>query len=155
MIHCKSNRRSMDTEPVPVLSCASTRPCCIAKISIGHRLYDPLYINAPADSHVCAGLQCDGRLTRPPPWPTQRPSGLLLLRLTRPTAPAYDATAGSPVSNFIFTAVIINSAVDNYWPDASGDIHPSLFLLSHVVFVKEQVYLCLGLQYCLCRANYL
>ena len=131
------------------------RPLTVQQAGASRRPCGPIYINAPADSHVCADLQCDGRLTRPPPWPTRHPSGLLLLRLTRPTAPAYDATAGSPVINFSFTAVIINSVMDNYWSDASGDIHPSLFLLSHVVFVKEQVYLCLGLQYCLCRANYL
>ena len=128
------------------------RPLTVLQVGASCRPCGPIYINAPADSHVCAGLQCDGRLTRPPPWPTRRLSGLLLLRLTRPTAPAYDATAGSPVINFSFTTVIINSVMDNYWPNASGDIHPSLFLLSHVVFVKEQVYLCLGLQYCLCRA---
>jgi len=109
------------------------RPLTVQQVGASHRPCGPIYINAPADSHICAGLQGDGRLTRPPPWPTRRLSGLLLLRLTRLTAPAIDATAGSPVINFSFTAVIINSAVDNYWPDASGDIHPSLFLLSHVV----------------------
>ena len=80
----------------------------------------PIYINALADSHVCAGLQCDGRLTRPPPWPTQRPSGLLLLRLTCSSAPVYNTAADSSVRSrgrltvidFNLTAVIINSAKD-------------------------------------------
>ena len=114
------------------------RPLTVQQVGASRRPCGPIYINAPADSHVCAGLQCDGRLTRPPPWPTRRPSGLLLLRLTRPTAPAYDATAGSPVINFSFTAVIINSAVDNYWPDASGDIHPVYFIL-YIAFFKRAI----------------
>ena len=37
--------------------------------------------------------------------------------------------------NFSFTAVIINSVVDNYWPDALGDIRLKYILLAHV---KEQ-----------------
>ena len=50
-------------------------------------------------------------------------AGLQTSQPTHPSAPVYHAAAGSPVINFSFTAVIINSAMDNYWPDASGDIH--------------------------------
>ena len=85
---------------------------------------------------------------RPRDWFT-RPHRLTTSRPAHLSAPA----AESAMIDLSFTMMIINSAVDNYWPDASGDIHPSLFLLSHVIFVKEQVYLCLGLQYCLCRAT--
>jgi len=49
----------------------------------------------------------------------------------RTPAPAYNATIGSPVINFSFTAVIINSAVDNYWPDVSGEIHPICFYITY------------------------
>ena len=49
-------------------------------------------------THTSAtGLQCDEQLTHPPPRPTRRPRRLPLLRLTRPTAPAYNAAAGSSV----------------------------------------------------------
>ena len=56
------------------------------------------------------------------PWPTDL------------SAPAVD----SPVMDFSVTVVIIKSAVDNFRPNISGEIHLNLFL-THIVFVKEQL----------------
>ena len=55
-----------------------------------------------AGSHICTSLQCGGQLARP-----HRP---IISRLTHLSAP----TADSPMINFRFTIVIINSAVDNF-----------------------------------------
>ena len=130
---------------------------------VSRRPCGPVYINAPADSPIRAalqchgrlarppsrpahtsatGLQCDGQLTRPPPRPTRRPRRLPLLRLTRPTAPAHLSApaADSAVIGFSFTVMIINSAVDNFWPDISGEINPVNFYILYIVFFKKSNY---------------
>ena len=62
------------------------------------RLLRPRRLTTRRTTHTSAtGLQCDGQLTRPPPRPNRRPRRLPLLQLTRPTAPAYNAAAGSSV----------------------------------------------------------
>ena len=54
-----------------------------------------------------------------------------MMWLIRPSALAYNATAGSPMIDFSFTMVIINSVVDNFWPDILGEIHPVYFYITY------------------------
>ena len=52
------------------------------------------------------------------------------------SAPAAD----SAVIDFSFTVMIINSAVDNFWPDISGEINPVNFYILYIVFFKKSNY---------------
>ena len=52
-----------------------------------------------------------------------RPRWLTTPRPAHLSAP----TADSVMINFSFTVMIINSAVDNFWPNISGEIHPVYF----------------------------
>ena len=60
------------------------RPLTVQQAGASRLPCGPIYINVPADSHICAGLQCDGRLTRPP------------LRPAHTFAPAYNVTDNLP-----------------------------------------------------------
>ena len=66
---------------------------------------------------------------------TDLPRGGQLARLHRPIISRLThlsaLTADSPIIYFHFTMVIINSAVDNYWPDVSGEIHPVYFYVMY------------------------
>ena len=95
----------------------------------------PAY-NVVTVSRDRTGLQRRGRLSHP--------HRFKMLRSTHLSAPTDDP----PVIDFNFTVVIINSAVDNFWHDTSGDIHLKYILLAHIIFCQRAVYLCLGLQYC-------
>ena len=57
---------------------------------------------------------------------------LIMSRLTHLPAAADD----SDMIDLNFTMVIINSAVDNYWHDISGETHPIYFILPSL---KEQL----------------
>ena len=84
-----------------------------------HRLTTPR-TNRPsalaAGSRVHAGLRRGEQFARPHRRTTLRP--------THPFAPSGD----SSMVDFSFTMVTINSMVDNFWPNISGDIYLSLFL---------------------------
>ena len=46
---------------------------------------------------------------------------------------------------FSFTVMIINSAVDNFWPDISGEINPVNFYILYIVFFKKEQLLWLAM----------
>ena len=81
-----------------------------------------------AGSCVRAGLQRGGQLARPHRLTTPRPAHL--------SAPVAD----SAVIDFSFTVMIINSAVDNFWLDISGEINPVNFYILYIVFFKKSNY---------------
>ena len=56
-----------------------------------------------------------------------RPCWLIAPRPAHLSAPA----ANSDVIDFSFTVVIVNSAVDNFWPNISGEIHPVYFYITY------------------------
>ena len=63
-------------------------------------------------------------------------------RTTYSSIPVYststDSSMYSVVIDFSVTMVVINSAVDNFRPSISGDIHLRSILLAHIIFIKEQ-----------------
>ena len=65
-------------------------------------------------SPVHAGLHCRGRLI------------------------CLAAATDSAMSDFSFTMVIINPAVDINWPNISGEIHPVYFIL-YIAFFKSAI----------------
>ena len=78
------------------------------------------FINAPADSPVCAALQRHGRLARPPSPPVHVSApvynvkdNLLVCTVVQTPRPIHPSArmADSLVIDFSFTMVIINSAV--------------------------------------------
>ena len=79
-----------------------------------------------AGSCIRTGLQRGRQLAHPHRFTTSRPIHL------------FAPTADSAVTDFSFTGVIINSAVDNFWPDISGEIHPVYFYYV-LLSLKEQL----------------
>ena len=70
-------------------------------------------------SLVRTSLQCGGQFA-------------CLHRFTKPQPTHLSiSVADSLVIGFNLAAVIINSAVDNYWPDVSGEIHPICFYITY------------------------
>lgn len=79
------------------------------------------------DSPVRTAYRACDCLTRPRWLITPRPAHL--------SAPAAD----SGVIDFSDTVVIINFAVDNFWPDISGEIHSVYFYITYCFSLKEQL----------------
>ena len=105
---------------------------------------NPVYINAPADSPVRTALQCHGQFACP--------RQLTNVAADSPVCTGLPRRGRFTHERLQLHLAIINFMEDYFWPSTSGDIHLKYILLAHIVFVKEQVYLFLGLQYCLCRA---
>ena len=87
-------------------------------VVVTQRTPAPAY-NVVAVSRGRIGLQRRGRLSCPHRFKTPRPTDL--------STPA----ANSDVIDFSFTMVIINSTVDNFWPDISGEVHPVYFYITY------------------------
>ena len=125
----------------------SSVPCCSTDTHISRRSYCWVCINvvvsllAPtADSLGCINLQIawsvhpsasltGSRVHAGLQWGGQlaHPHRLTLSRPTHLSVPAAD----SAMVDFSFTMKIINSAVDNYWPNVSGEIHPIYFYITY------------------------
>ena len=100
----------------------------------------PICINMSAESPVRAALQRHGRLARPPLPPVHvsapvynAKDNLLVCTVVQTLRPIHPSArmADSPVIDFSFTVVIINSAVDIFWLNISGEIHPLYF---HIMY---------------------
>ena len=125
-------------EQSKVIDTTETYQVCISIIM--HRCLRPLVTEGvyasrrPSSSIYINSLGPRPRLTR-------RPRGSPRLQLTCPYVPAYNATADSVVINFNVTVVIINSAVDNFWLNISGEIYPVYFYIILLSLKKQLLWL--------------
>ena len=96
--------------------------------------------NTTTDSFIRAGLQRHGRLAHPLSQPVHastpaynKEDNLLVRTVLQHCSRliCLFPAAHSLVIDFSFTMVIINSVVDNFWPDILGEIHPVYFYITY------------------------
>jgi len=110
---------------------------CAAQLH-GHVCCVPFCINTSADLPVRATLQCHGRLARPLSLPVHA------------FAVPYNIAADSSVCSrgwlshdwFQLHHGDRQLCGDNYWPDASGEIHPVYFILYIAFFTRAITLAC-------------